>query len=452
MFSSNVLRRVKLVTAIIALLLPVSVALAAEKAAMKADDKETVVIKTGDKGVPFGPVCMQDAGEYAGPYIFRCNNGRWILPQSDGRGRVWWWNEEPLPPNQTITSKMGVMTEVADDRVQVKKNGDEAIDVFIDGKLFTTMHFKKSEPRVYLYPLIGPTGVGVTRDYIMKDTEIERDNIRQDHPHHRSMWTAFGDVRIKDFDKPGYNFWSEPGAEKVAGAAAASQTEGERPKPQLLPKHVVTKINRMVSGPVFGQIEAEIEWRTPEGVRVLTETRTYTFFAGDKDERIIDQANVLKFNDMDVKFGDTKEGGILSLRLAVTMDETGVKKPKELHGQVVNSEGGVGSKECWGKRANWCDYVGPLDGQTVGVAVFDNPKNFRHPTRWHVRYYGLYTANPFGESDFTEDKSKDGSHMFKKGESVEFNYRVIIHKADTKAAQIDRQWDLYSSPPEVTAK
>jgi hypothetical protein len=155
---------------------------------------------------------------------------------------------------------------------------------------------------------------------------------------------------------------------------------------------------------------------------------------------------------MDVKFSNTKEGGILALRLAVTMDEKGVKTPKPLHGRMTNSEGGVGAKECWGKAAEWCDYVGPLDGQTVGVAVFDNPSNFRHPTRWHIRDYGLYTANPFGLADFVGDKSKDGSHLFKKGESVEFKYRVVIHKADTKAAHIAKQWSLYGSPPKVSSK
>jgi hypothetical protein len=62
---------------------------------------------------------------------------------------------------------------------------------------------------------------------------------------------------------------------------------------------------------LFGQIEAEIEWQTPEGQRVFTEDRTYTFFVGNADERMTDQTNVFKFNDMDVKFADTKEGGII---------------------------------------------------------------------------------------------------------------------------------------------
>jgi hypothetical protein len=136
-----------------------------------------------------------------------------------------------------------------------------------------------------------------------------------------------------------------------------------------------------------------------------------------------------------VKFGQTKEGGIVALRLAVTMDEVGVKKPVELHGRMINSTGATGMAACWSKPAEWCDYDGPVEGQTVGVAVFDNPGNLRHPTTWHIRDYGLYTANPF----MPTEKDKDNSYTWKKGESAEFNYRVLIHKGDTNAARIPDQ-------------
>jgi 7-carboxy-7-deazaguanine synthase len=70
------------------------------------------------------------------------------------------------------------------------------------------------------------------------------------------------------------------------------------------------------------------------------------------------------------------------------------------HCSIENSAGGVGEKECWGKPAAWCDYSGPVEGQTVGIAVMDHPGNLRSPVRWHVRDYGLLTTNCFGESTF----------------------------------------------------
>ncbi len=384
--------------------------------------------------VAAGPICAKVAGLKAGAICSVKGGGHTSVGQVDDDGLVWWWTKG-IEAGQKVTFEIAPAAS-STHALKVEQTGSESIDVTIDGKLFTTLNFKKSEPRIYLYPVIGPTGVGVTRDFAMKDTSLERDNKRQDHPHHRSMWTGYGDVRVKDFNKKGYDFWAEPKGKK-------------------LPRQVLTKVVRMVSGPVFGKIEATIEWRSPEGQRLFSEDRAYTFYRGDENERLIDTKNVFSFNDMDVKFADTKEGGMIALRLAVTMDEVGVKSPEPMHGRATNSRGGVGAGpkgQCWGKPAEWCDYVGPLGGETVGVAVFDNPKNFRHPTTWHIRDYGLYTANPFGLAAFSGDKRNDGSKVWKKGESAEFNYRVIIHKGDTKSAHIAGQWLLYSSPPTISMK
>jgi hypothetical protein len=82
------------------------------------------------------------------------------------------------------------------------------------------------------------------------------------------------------------------------------------------------------------------------------------------------------------------------------------------------------------------DYFGQVDGQTVGVAIFDNPANPRHPTYWHSRAYGLFAANPFGARDFTGDKSQDGRMTVEPGKTVCFRYRVVIHPGDFRDANI----------------
>src|SRR2546426_6254040 len=74
---------------------------------------------------------------------------------------------------------------------------------------------------------------------------------------------------------------------------------------------------------------------------------------------------------------------------------------------MVNSTGATGEKRIWGKRADWVDYYGNVAGEDVGIAIFDHPENFRHPTYWHARGYGLFAANPFGTREFTRDRRQE---------------------------------------------
>ena len=53
-------------------------------------------------------------------------------------------------------------------------------------------------------------------------------------------------------------------------------------------------------------------------------------------------------------------------------------------GRALNSEGDT-DRDLWGKRAKWVDYWGLVNGNIVGVAIFDHPANPRHPTWWHAR-------------------------------------------------------------------
>ncbi len=400
--------------------------------AMSCQGAETkVIFKSGEKGIPAGPVVVKlaDKLEPGSAYVLKSGENSDPIPaQVDRQGHVWWWSEA-VEPNTTkeMTLTTGRYIKL---RVQPKKVSDEQIDVMIDNELFTTINAKKNEPKVYLYPVIGPTCKPVTRHYPMKNVPGER----QDHHHHRSLWTAHGDIRVGDFDKNKSNYWHEP---KTGGNWPIELRPIEEIDHQAL-----KKVTHMTGGNVFGVIEMEIDWIAAGGRKDFTEVRTYRIFAGGEGHRIIDQKNVFKFTEGDTMFANTKEGGICALRIATSMDEK-EHDGKGGDGRMTNANGQVGHGDVWGKAAAWCDYVGPVDGQTIGIAVFDAPTNFRHPTRWHIRDYGLYTANPFGAGNFTNGK-EDGTAVFKKGKSVTFDYRILIHKGDTKAANVADQYALYS--------
>ena len=309
----------------------------------------------------------------------------------------------------TFTLKEGKSS--ATGGVEITKT-DKGAEVKIDGELFT-IYQTKNGPKPYLWPIIGPTGALMTRSFPMEKVKGEL----RDHFHHRGLWFTFDKVNDSDF-------WTEtPTAGKTIHGEFVSTT----------------------SGPVFGEIVAKVDWQPKKGDKVAEDTRTYRFYRVPGD-RLIDFGITMKSAKGPLKFGDSKEG-----LFAIRVNEQMKVEKKENPGSIVNSNGDKDGA-AWGKRAEWCDYFGEIDGKQVGTAIFDAPTNFRHPTYWHVRTYGLFAANPFGLSHFTGDKKNDGSHEVKEGETYQANYRVYFHKGDTAAAHVADWYAAYAHPPKVSVK
>ena len=295
--------------------------------------------------------------------------------------------------------------------VQVKKAG-EVVRVTIDGKLFTEYHYQDVS-RPFLYPIIGPTGVNVTRNYPMKEVEGEA----KDHVHHRALYFAHGDIN-------GIDFW----AETVHRVKAPGRT-------------VHDKFLELKSGKV-GVIKASNKLMAPDGKQLGTEVFTIRFHA-QGGKKYIDFEVMIQASHGELLIGDTKEG-TMAIRLATTMRVTKVDRKTPGDGQIVTSEGVVG-KGAWGTRAAWVDYHGPVEGKTVGVAIFDHPSNLRHPTWWHVRDYGLFAANPFGKRYF--ERLKDvtaGDYTIPAGKSLTQKYRFYFHKGDTEAARVGAEYGAWT--------
>jgi len=79
------------------------------------------------------------------------------------------------------------------------------------------------------------------------------------------------------------------------------------------------------------------------------------------------------------------------------------------------------------------------------VAIFDHPKNPKHPTWWHVRDYGLFAANPFGVHNFEGKPKGTGDITIPAGESLTFWYRLYFHKGDTKQAKVAEHYREYAA-------
>ena len=274
----------------------------------------------------------------------------------------------------------------------------DSIDVAIDGKPFTTFHYGAESGKPYLAPLRSASGKIVTRHYPMEQIPGES----RDHLHHTGLWFSYDDVN-------GTKLWEND------------------------PSYTKPHIGRIVvrSAEWKGDVLAAVmEWRDPQGKVLLVENRKMTFPA-DPKLRMIDFEIGLTAANQDVTFGDTKEGAF-AIRLAEPFTE-------RKGGRMVDSEGRVGMAKVWGKRANWVDYTAEIDGERLGVAIFDHPSNPRHPTYWHARDYGLFALNPFGQNAFDPDKEE--SHWkLPQGRTLTFRWRVVIHPGDAESGHVA---DLY---------
>ena len=284
------------------------------------------------------------------------------------------------------------------------KKTDAGIEVAIDGKPFTTYLFK-SGVKPILWPVLGPTGKEMTRAWPMREGNPDE---KTDHPHQRSFWFTHGNVN-------GVDFWAE-----------TAKVQGTTEHKELVKSE----------GGKVGTIVTRNDWIGPDGATLLNDERTLRF-GGDADSRWIDFDIVLTAAAPEVKFGDTKEGSF-GLRIAETM-----RTDRKLGGKIITSEG-LTDADAWGKPAAWVDYHGPVEGETLGIAILNHPSSFRFPSHWHVRTYGLFAANPWGQGDFTGGK-EHGEHTLKKGESLALRYRVIFHRGDEKQGKIGEAFKEYSA-------
>jgi hypothetical protein len=294
----------------------------------------------------------------------------------------------------------------------------DRIAVQMDGKPFTEFIIGGTN-KPFLYPLRAASGTIVTRGYPLdKDVPGEA----HDHPHQKGLWFSHGNVN-------GFDFWSNEPFQK------------ESPKGTI----VLDKVKSIHSGKKEGSINASFYWLDANGNRLLREDRTMVFH-DDPKLRIIDFDIDLKALQK-VTFGDTKEG-TFAMRIAAPLEEPGKENAKysvKRTGKMVSSEGKEYEKEIWGKRANWVDYDGEINGEKLGIAIFDNPANPGHPTHWHARGYGLFAANIFGLHDFYNDKSKSGAVTVEPGQDLRFRYRVVIHPGDATSAGIADLYKQYAA-------
>jgi Family of unknown function (DUF6807) len=282
-----------------------------------------------------------------------------------------------------VTSEFDVSIRKAEDRCIVEIGGKPFAQYRWDGK-----------PGPYLWPVLGPSGTPMTRGWPVGPWKAIES---KDHPHHRSLWFAHGEVN-------GHDFWSGKDGSHVV------QTSLELPWSKGRRDWILTKN----------------DWIDGKGKVVCRDERILRF-SGDHRTRILDVDVRILASEGPVLFGETKEG-TMAIRMQTMLRLAG----KQAAGQALNSEGVTGA-EVWGKRARWVAYWAPLirkgpknpkKHRDLGLALIDHPGNHGYPCHWHARDYGLLAANPFGSKAFG-GKNSEG-HRLDQGKTLRLRYRFVF--------------------------
>jgi len=324
----------------------------------------------------------------------------------------------------TALVRITTQASAADAGFAIEKTANNGLSIKVNGQPFADYVVDQAN-KPYLAPVFGPTGKQMTRNYPMKKVEGEQ----TDHPHHRGI--CFGNQGLAGLD-----VWEEP---KTLAEAEARKPGSTAARAKLIGYNKHREYKEVKADAKEAVIVATGDIRDVEGKKYLEEEHRMTFRA-DADTRTIDFDIDYIASEGPVTFKDMKDAGF-SIRLPSEM-AVEIDKNKKGTGHIINSEG-ITDGAAWSKRAKWCDYYGTVGGEALGVAMLNHPSSFRYPTPWHVRTYGLFTANPFGQKAFDKN-AQDATFELKKGERVKLRHRLIFHKGDEKTGKVAEAFEAYA--------
>jgi hypothetical protein len=108
-------------------------------------------------------------------------------------------------------------------------------------------------------------------------------------------------------------------------------------------------------------------------------------------------------------------------------------------GEFINSTGQIGETVRGDERlvpAKWCAYRAPADGKLVTIAIFDDPKNLRHPARMFTM------GKPFAYLSATLNLWKEPMEL-KCGAELDLCYGFAVCDGKLGAAEIEKLYQRW---------
>jgi len=274
---------------------------------------------------------------------------------------------------------------------------DDQVSFTVDGVERLRWHAGLNATRPFFYPLIGPSGLPLTR--------IGHPGA-PDHDHHRSIWFAHNKVL-------GINFWADTSPARIRQLQWLAYHDGD---------------DEAVMGVKLGWFDGH------DPKPLMTQDVVAAVRPGDDNETLFEIHTTLTPTADMLELQKTNFG-LLAVRVA---------KSLSAHfggGQLSDSEGRVGEPAIFGNRAAWMDYSGPIRPDvTEGITFFDHPGNPDHPTHWHVREDGWMGASLcFADA-----------RIITKAAPLTLRYLLHAHRGGVDAARSTRVLNDFAASPAFT--
>ena len=299
----------------------------------------------------------------------------------------------------------------------VKKTATGGAAVLLDGQPIAEYIVDRAN-KPFLWGIIGPTGKPMTRAFPLAEVPGET----SDHVHQRGLTFAHQGVA-------GFDTWTEPASHRDDSSFA------ERLEKLGVIRHLGY---RTLAGGTTAVIHAQSDICDAHNKPLLALERRMTFSTAPS-QRIIDVDIDLIASHGPVELADMKDAGVY-IRVPDSM-----AVDRKQGGTIINSAG-QRDADAWSKPATWVDYNGPVDGEHLGIAILNHPSSFRHPTRWHVRTYGLFCANPFGAQQM-DPSAESAAVSLEAGGRISLRHRFIFHVGDHLKAGIAAAYEAYAAEP-----
>lgn len=288
------------------------------------------------------------------------------------------------------------------------KQTDSSIVLYHQNKIAWQYNFKTRKGKPFFHPLnIDNTTI----------TELGPN----DHPWHLGLWHSWKYINE-------VNYWEYDQTENVAPWNYIGQTEVRDIK--ITPKKDFSCI-----------VELDIAYHKLNDPDILKEKRIIQISSPDENNLF-----TIDYNFKFTAIAETVKLDRTPLPNEQNGDDLGgyaglsIRFNKNLTSpNYINSDGSSNMQH--GKRGLWSYYgLKNQNKKNMGIAIFDHPQSFNHPTPWYSTAIKNVPLNYLGTAPIFNKP-----YTMKRGETIYFNYRLKLYKDKPHYKLLQQDWNDYTN-------